>query len=367
MSAIIDILRRQARYWIPFLVGLLLGLLWAWQIAPVVWTDAGPVQLSDSYKEEWIKLAALQYEQTGDRGQAERLVIAAGDVGPTFDRLISENATTDPALAARISRLQEDVYRAVADDAQATQRASDGRGGPGIPALVLLVAVIIILWGVAAVLMSIPLIAMARGLLFMRGSGDMVETGPSSAERLAGVRAAQQAAATQAIDYSLTDLGTPVGQYMTTYLIGDDLYDDSFSVEKDSGEFLGETGAGISETIGVGDPKKVTAIEVWLFDKNDIRTVTKVLMSEHAYYDENMRARLAPKGEAVLVEPNGIVVLETNTLRVQARVVDLAYAQADPMPTNSVFERLTLELASWEKEGAAPAEEADAFGDTMSF
>jgi hypothetical protein len=44
----------------------------------------------------------------------------------------------------------------------------------------------------------------------------------------------------------------------------------------------GECGVGISETIGVGDPKKVTAFEVWLFDKNDIQTVTKVLMSAHA-------------------------------------------------------------------------------------
>jgi hypothetical protein len=90
---------------------------------------------------------------------------------------------------------------------------------------------------------------------------------------------------------------------MTTYLHGDDLYDDSFSVETSSGEFLGETGVGISETIGAGsDAKRVTAFEVWLFDKNDIRTVTKVLMSDHAFNDDALRAKLAPKGEAVLGE-----------------------------------------------------------------
>ena len=48
---------------------------------------------------------------------------------------------------------------------------------------------------------------------------------------------------------------------MTTYMIGDDLYDDSFSIDSPSGEFLGECGVGISDTIGVGDPKKVTALK----------------------------------------------------------------------------------------------------------
>ena len=97
---------------------------------------------------------------------------------------------------------------------------------------------------------------------------------------------------------------------MTTYMAGDDLYDDSFSIDSPSGEFLGECGVGISDTIGVGDPKKVTAFEVWLFDKNDIQTVTKVLMSEHAFNDAAIRQRLAPRascswepGSALCLKP----------------------------------------------------------------
>jgi hypothetical protein len=149
---------------------------------------------------------------------------------------------------------------------------------------------------------------------------------------------------------------------MSTYVMGDDLYDDSFSIETVSNEFLGETGAGISKTIGVGDPKKVTAIEVWVFDKNDIRTVTKVLMSEHAFNDEGIKAELAPKGEAVLVKPGGIVLLDTQTLTVQARVIDLAYGSG-ALPPNSFFERLTIEISAWPKKAPAGAP-ADAFGET---
>jgi len=140
----------------------------------------------------------------------------------------------------------------------------------------------------------------------------------------------------------------PAAHFMTTYVIGDDLYDDSFSIDAQTGEFLGECGVGISDTIGVGDPKKVAAFEVWLFDKNDIQTVTKVLMSAHAMNDQAIRQRLASKGEPLLVEPGQQILLETATLQLEAKVIELVYGQG-ALPANSFFERLTLEIAVWPK------------------
>jgi hypothetical protein len=137
-------------------------------------------------------------------------------------------------------------------------------------------------------------------------------------------------------------------QFMTTYMMGDDLFDDSFSIDSPTGDFLGECGIGISESIGVGEPKQVAAFEVWLFDKNDIQTVTKVLMSEHAYSDNTLRERLEKKGEPFLAEPGAEMILETATLRLVARVVDMAYGSS-ATPQRSFFERLTLELAIWQK------------------
>jgi hypothetical protein len=140
-----------------------------------------------------------------------------------------------------------------------------------------------------------------------------------------------------------------MSQFMTTYMLGDDLFDDSFSIDSPTGEFLGECGVGISESIGVGEPKKVTAFEVWLFDKNDIQTVTKVLMSEHAFSDDKLRTRLSAMGDPFLVQPGMETELETATLRLVARVVDMAYGSG-ASPTDSYFERITLELAVWQKE-----------------
>ncbi|MDY6868367.1 MAG: hypothetical protein SVT56_10775, partial [Chloroflexota bacterium] len=140
----------------------------------------------------------------------------------------------------------------------------------------------------------------------------------------------------------------PVAQFMTTYMVGDDLYDDSFSIDAPTGEFLGECGVGISETVGVGEPKRVTALEVWLFDKNDIQTVTKVVMSEHAFEDEKLRMRLESKGEPILAETGKQILLETATLQLEARIVDMEYGEG-AAPDQSFFQRLTFELAVWPK------------------
>ncbi len=172
------------------------------------------------------------------------------------------------------------------------------------------------------------------------------------AENSAGGRARPAAAQAEMTDYAAQGQDQPIDQFMTTYVLGDDLFDDSFSIDSPSGEFLGECGIGISETIGVGEPKKVTAFEVWLFDKNDIQTVTKVLMSAHALNDPSTFQRLQAKGEPLLVERGKQIILETAALQLVATATDLEYGQG-ALPAESYFERLTLEIAVWPKTAAA--------------
>jgi hypothetical protein len=90
-------------------------------------------------------------------------------------------------------------------------------------------------------------------------------------------------------------------------------------------------------------------MEVWLFDKNDIQTVTKVLMSQHAFDDSTARSRLAAKGDPVLVESGGIVELDTESLQIEARVVDFVYGEG-VLPPRSFFERVTIELRAYHRE-----------------
>jgi len=283
-----------------------------------------------------------------------------GNAGFELDELIKKTPANDP-----LTGLLTNLKPYAADNPAEMGKVQPGLlNGNIMPFLCVLIPLLLI-GGAVVVNTIIPVTLLFQGRSKERST---VTSGTDAARRKA-MKDAQDAAAAApppVAEPGAVDRGTPTGQYMSTYILGDDLYDDSFSIETATNEFLGETGAGISKTIGVGDPKKVTATEVWVFDKNDIRTVTKVLMSEHAYNDEAIRAELASKGEAVLVKAGSIVLLETQTLTVQARVVDLAYGSG-ALPTNSFFERLTVEISAWPKKapaGAPGAANDDIFGDT---
>jgi hypothetical protein len=115
---------------------------------------------------------------------------------------------------------------------------------------------------------------------------------------------------------------------------------------------LGECGIGISESIGVEDPKKVTALEAWLFDKSDIRTVTNVLASDYAFNDEALHSKLSAKGkevEVLPIQPGMDVILETTALTVRVSVKTVEYAVGN-LPPNSYFQQVSVELRAWVKE-----------------
>jgi len=135
-----------------------------------------------------------------------------------------------------------------------------------------------------------------------------------------------------------------LGRFVPSYTLGNDNYDTSYSLETARGEFLGECGMGISETIGEGKPDKVVAFDLWLFDKADVRTVTQILMSEYAFKEQTLRTKLAAKGETILAEKGKTLRFETASLRVDAQIVELIYATNSNYPPNSHFQKLIVEI-----------------------
>lgn len=355
------------------LLGIIIGLLWAYQGAPVKFYDAEPVHLADGYKDQWIKMTAAEFAQTGDVEEATRKVVDGGIKPDRISQLIEDNQAADPELASQLQLLLPvaQANKSAASD-QADKVKTGGLGNLLGPLACLFGAAIVgLLLSAVLTFYWVPPIG--------KWAKKKVATGRSVAVRATdagiGTMHQERLAVHKRVVEQKTDFEVPpVAQYMSTYVSGDDLYDDSFSIETATGDFLGECGAGISETIGVGEPKKVTAFEVWLFDKNDIRTITKVLMSQHAYNDQALRTKLAPKGEAVLVQPDTVTVLETQTLRLQVRVVDMQYGEG-PLPPNSFLGRFTVELAAWPKEdagtgeigGPQPSDPSSAFGDTAEL
>ena len=314
-------------------LGLILGLIIGWGIWPVKWTDAAPDVLRADLQEDYLRMAIDSYRATkGLNPQAaadlavyrwENLGAAAG---PSYARVSANPGYLDQASIQDFGLIIQ-------------SRKGPIDAGPAAPETSATSQYV--LYG--AVFVVLVLLA-AGGLYLWR----LLRKGPGTVTAV--MKAAEASKSAEKTDFQALGYTQPITQTMTTYVLGDDLYDESFSIDTSSGEFLGEYGVGVSETIGVGEPKKVTALEVWLFDKNDIKTATKVLMTEHAYNEPNIRARLEPKGELVVVKPGDQVLLETQTLQLLATIVDMDYGSG-AMPQKSYFERITLELAIWPRSG----------------
>ncbi|HEX9330470.1 MAG TPA: hypothetical protein VF896_01205 [Anaerolineales bacterium] len=310
-------------------LGLILGLLIGWVIWPVHWTNATPEVLRTDLQQDYLRMTIDSYNRTGDQNTAMARWDNLGKAAiPTYQNLAANPGTTNPTEIQNFGALVQSVKGI---QLQPTPGSAETPSTLSTIVIYASILVVLILFAVGAFYV----------MRLLRKS-----TGPATP----GMQAAEISRQAEKTDYQSLGLAQPITQTMTTYVLGDDLYDESFSIDTGGGEFLGEYGVGVSETVGVGEPKKVAALEIWLFDKNDIKTATKVLMSEHAYEDPNIRARLEPKGELVVVKPQEQVLLETATLQLLATVVDMEYGTG-AMPQKSYFERITLELAVWPRSG----------------
>ena len=131
-------------------------------------------------------------------------------------------------------------------------------------------------------------------------------------------------------------------EFSAVYTQGDEGFDQSFDIEGPDGSYWGECGMTLSETVQ-GDPTRATALEVWLFDKSDIRTVTKVLMSDFAYGNQGLREKLSSRGDALLLAPNLGFVLDAQTLRLMGKIVELEYDDLQA-PARSSISRLRVQM-----------------------
>lgn len=316
-------------------VGVIIGLIIGWGILPVKWVDAPPSLLRTDYRSVYLAKVAEDFAVTGDVEMTQRklgLDEAYGG-GPWKDDL--EALTPDIKTAI----VQAERF-GIADKVPALRHMEQNLpvitgapatmpSGGGLGAFIRFMAAVVA-------------IALVAGALWYALVGRK-----QRAEEPAGEHAEREVAE-GAIGIAEME---PSSVKTYTYVLGDDYFDPSFSIEIGP-IFYGECGIGITETIGSGDPKKVAAFETWLFDKSDIRTVTTVLASDFAYNDDEMSEKLQPKrdgDEFMLMEPGTEITLETTALRIKARVTEMEYAQGN-LPPDSFFQKVTFELQAWVKK-----------------
>ncbi len=337
MTSILDLLKRPVVLIIlGVLVGLIVGIPIGW--ATVTFENTTPEVMRPDLQEDYMRMAIMSFQVDQNANLAVWHWDALGSAAATmYDKVKANPQNINPTSITTYGQVISSVK-----GPEALVPPAEGTGGTS-PLTILLVALLLII-----------LVGAAIGAVFLR----RLLRNPAPTEVTAPMQATEinREAAKNKTNYESLGVAPPITQNMTTYVLGDDLYDESFSIDTPAGDFLGEYGVGVSETIGIGDPKKVTALEIWLFDKNDIKTATKVLMSPHAFADPAIRGRLEAKGELIQVEPQKQVALETETLQLIATVVDLQYGDGS-MPDKSYFERATLELAVWRKAEEPPQQQ----------
>jgi len=317
-----------------FIVGIILGLLVGWVVAPVKFVDATPSYLRADLQEDYLRMAIDSYSINPDPNLAVQRWLGLGAGANIALQTIRANpGAINQAALQSFGELVQNATEA------GVELPTETGGTSAVTKTALIIFASVLAIGVTG----------SGGfyiykLLRKRGSGEVTTT----------MQAVDINRHAEKTDFEVMGLVKPIMQTMSTYLIGDDLYDELFEINPPSGgKSLGQYGVGISKDIGVGGPpKKVTAFEVWLFDHNDLKTATKVLMSRHAYNDPEIRGQLEPKGELILIEPQAKILLETDTLQLLGTVIDLEYGKG-PQPTDSYFERITIEFAVWPRQQAS--------------
>lgn len=346
---------------ILLIVGLIIGLIWGWVLSPVKIYDAGPNALSEAARDQWIKSIAVAHDtQTfypADR--AEALLRVVPDPSSAINRMIGD-VNTEPADLAALQNIQPIANAIPVAETPAVV-------APGsfletlmsllLPILIILIAtpILVVVW---RLLIYDNIIApILRGINETRNPDLRVKRIKEAEERqrIRDQRAAADAlrkesdaaAAADAAAGRGDNLGPAVMQALYIYSKGRS-FDESSEIELKTGEFLGQCGAVIAEAV---DPDP-TAIEVWLFDMFDQLNLKKVLITETAYGNPSIRAAVEdsvedPANDVIVATPGAAVILETQKLRLQAKLAALTVSP------DGRFDNFNLQLQAWNKDKAS--------------
>ncbi|GAB4509343.1 MAG: hypothetical protein OHK0046_04150 [Anaerolineae bacterium] len=339
----------KTRLTLLMLIALFFGLIWAYGVRTTQFYNGAPYQLSSDQRDQYIILVAGAH--LGELYSDENII-----------ELLSRVERPGDAVARLITTQSGQVQFALQEIQDLANQANPGTSAPSQGNI--LQSILDFVIAVIVFILVINIFAIAWGLLI----GGYVERflarfRPKTEADLEAERVRQdierrkllQAEMEAASKTQAAEFGPPLMQRVSPYTKGR-AYDDSFAIEDSNDMFLGEAGATIAKTIG--DAQDLAAIEIWLFDKDDfVKTFTKVLATPHAFNDPVIRAELEdkvdnPATDIVVLQPGAIATIESNNIRLQAKVADIRFSSDPALPPNSAVETMTLQMQAWEMKNA---------------
>lgn len=332
----------QRRSLLAMVVSFLLGLGWAYSVSPTVYRDAAPAQLAQGWQNIWTQLLVERY----------RLAVNTAVTSPEFNdnlvRLLS--AVDDPVAIVRSLGISDAGFLPLVERAQLTSMEAppaptlQGDVEPFVAGPVVMIAGAIALTLVYRLFLQPTIIAGARAVWQKRpGTVSMPSVSSHIRRRV-----------TETVAGGDADAGQPVLRQLAVFQSSSPEFDDSWEIQAEDRAFLGECGITTAETGLQEGAARVSALEAWLFDKDDpVRSMTTIFATGFIVNDPAARAQMETRGNIVPLEPGATAYLETNALRLRVRVIDAVWGALGGSPSSSYLESATTEITVWHKSGLA--------------
>jgi hypothetical protein len=366
---------------IGFLIGLGAAayLVFVWVPADVILRDASPRYLRfdangdrPDYRDVYVAYVATRYARDMAIGQPESallraqqaLGIASGDVTPVEALAMVRSAEqavkkdvdrgADGINSGWFSQLDLEYIRQLADRLEMVKDQPVNIPETAVAArrnLIIAGTLLLLLWIgalTALALLAIRLLRLDAEVTIAQPAAGGWGSAPASFSGEAVVDGAfapmpASAAAPTEVGYAPAPTsGRPVatvseklvGTFQAVYDHGDEQFEESFDLSTSEG-FLGDCGATVAERLNVASPAPVVALLVWVFDREDLNSVNKLLLSPLAFYgNKAMRDKLTSQyGQQALVEvKEGTFEIRTTALRTEIEVRNLQLAELENIP-----------------------------------
>ncbi|NOX61505.1 MAG: hypothetical protein GXP42_06105 [Chloroflexi bacterium] len=355
----------RVRYALIFGVGMLIGLvLLGWVLFPVRWTNTYPRDLRPELRDDYLVMVADSYAIEGDLLKAaERMQWWPPE---QWNRLLNLQAMRLEAnnkheAAARVRTLASDLSTALPPDLGGRVAAQSGALGLEFGRE----TVRIVLWVGLAVLALFALVALFPALRGLKASlqprrarqtslspkppRDVDVTDPAQAAVVSAdavpvltpTPVSEEYEAFEEIEEEWQEPSAPIYeapeeeegapteaeawfglQPVTWVFDGDPDYSESEQIsERD--QYLGDFGFSVGE-VARSEPHRVLTLEVWLFEKRDLRADAVTLMLPELYNDEIQREELKGKDARPMpLEPDKPLRLETQSMVLEGRIVNV--------------------------------------------
>lgn len=144
-----------------------------------------------------------------------------------------------------------------------------------------------------------------------------------------------------------------VGQFEANYAFGIQSYDESFTINAEDGELLGACGVGINESVDrdAADSDQVRLLDVWLYDRSAVRSVSQPLVSPGFSVlglDDYAESSGSDSSSPLEVVPGLRCTLQSDSIVVECSIKSATFLEGElePMPFQSVSVSLAVYVST---------------------